>query len=77
MKPTHIALVIGGLFILKKWADGRSAQVETMPLDQYSSVTNIWEALNGSNLTATGNNPNRQGAFCETGSCGLGTVGVM
>ena len=82
MKLTNIVMVIGGLFMLKKWSDGRHADIlksEIMPTDQYSSVSNIWEALNGQNMTVDGRHPNASPAYVDTtgNCCGLGKVGVM
>jgi len=68
MKLTHVAMVIGGIWMLQRWASARAQQnkiTEQMPTDPYSAVTNIWEALNGSNLTGRGTNPNAHPALID------------
>jgi len=82
MKISSVIMVIGGLYFLQKWAAGRKADIlktEVMPMDQYSSVTNIWEMLNGQNMTPGGSGPNAHKPYVEStvNECCLGQVGVM
>lgn len=54
-------LIVGLLWLAKRAAHAKQVQnavVEMMPVDPYSAITWQWDALNGTNLTPAGANPN-------------------
>lgn len=57
MTATHVALTIGGLFLLSKWSHARAAQQQTEQAQlatPYAGVTDIWNTLNGGNWPTAG-----------------------
>jgi len=62
--------VVGLLWLAKRVAHAKKVETtvsEQIPTDPYSSVTWQWDALNGTNLTASGQIPNPHPAFFTLG----------